>query len=315
MTGLRTAVVGGRACRETRRGRTVSRGRLTHSRARCSGWLDPAGEATLAHWALCMEAEGTSSNTVDLRLGAVRLAVRHAGVGATELRPEHLRAWLADHHNANTRATYHAAVARFHSWLLAESLRADNPLDRVRKSRVPRGAPRPCTTAALAAMLAAASPRDRDMLVLGAYQGLRAEEIAGIRGEDIDAAAQTIRVCGKGGVTAVVPLHPVVAAMAVRMPTRGCWFPSTRRPGQPMRAEVVTAAARRACLAAGIPGHGAHPLRHWYATWLVRGGADLRTVQTLMRHSSLATTARYVEVADDARRAAVLRLPELEANG
>lgn len=293
----------------------MPRARPTHSRKRCSGWIDPAGETALSGWAIAMRAEGTSENTIELRVGAVRLAVRHAGVGATELTADHLRAWLAAHTNANTRATYHAAVARFHTWLVAELLRPDNPLDRVRKSRVPRGVPRPCTTRALQAMLAAATGRDRDMLILGAYQGLRAEEVAAVRGEDIDAATLTIRVCGKGGVTATLPLHPMVATMAARKPTSGWWFPSSRRPGHPLQSDVVTAAARRACLAAGLPAHGAHPLRHWYATWLVRGGADLRTVQTLMRHSSLATTARYVEVADDARRAAVLRLPDLEESG
>jgi site-specific recombinase XerD len=60
----------------------------------------------------------------------------------------------------------------------------------------------------------------------------------------------------------------------------------------------------------GVPST-AHGLRHWFGTWLVRSGTDLRTAQTLLRHASLATTAIYVEVADDARRAAVLRLPDV----
>ena len=49
-------------------------------------------------------------------------------------------------------------------------------------------------------------------------------------------------------------------------------------------------------------------MRHWYATALVRGGADLRTVQTLMRHANLSTTAVYTAVADTTRAAAVGRL-------
>ena len=66
---------------------------------------------------------------------------------------------------------------------------------------------------------------------------------------------------------------------------------------------VIGKAMRRA----GVPGT-AHALRHWYATALVESGADLRTVQTLMRHASLATTERYVRVDEQRRVDAVERL-------
>lgn len=122
-----------------------------------------------------------------------------------------------------------------------------------------------------------------------------------------------MRVLGKGGVESVLPLHPEIVALAASMPTRDYWFPSDR-PGPHVLSRTVSVNVRRACAAAGVPLHGAHPLRHWFATWLVRGGADLRTTQTLMRHSSLATTARYCEVSEDSRRAAVLRLPSLGAH-
>jgi integrase/recombinase XerD len=70
--------------------------------------------------------------------------------------------------------------------------------------------------------------------------------------------------------------------------------------------EVIQMAMERA----GIPGGTAHRLRHWHwhGSRLVAGGTDLRTVQTLMRHANLNTTAIYVHVADEKRVEAIDRL-------
>ena len=59
---------------------------------------------------------------------------------------------------------------------------------------------------------------------------------------------------------------------------------------------------------AGVPGGTAHRLRHWHGSKLVANGADLRTVQTLMRHANLTTTAIYVQVSDPKRMDAIDRL-------
>lgn len=258
-----------------------------------------------------MLAEGTSNSTVELRVMAMRLCVRHAEIPITSLSADHLRAWLAGYPNPNTKSTYYAAVARFHVWIVAERLREDNPLALIRKPRVPQRVPRPCTSPALRLMLATTRQRDRDMMVLAAYQGLRRAEISQVRGEDIDTYARTMHVVGKGGSAAILPLHPLIAEMADRYPVRGWWFPSRRRPGCPITPQVVTIAVQRACADAEVPGVGAHPLRHWHATELVRSGADLRTVQVLMRHASLATTAGYVKASDEALREASAALPDL----
>lgn len=287
-------------------------GRTTkYSRRPGAGRIDTEGEAVLERWATAMQAEGVSASTIELRVGAVRLCVRHSGRRIDQLRADDVRRWLAEYANPNTRSTYHAAVARLYAWLTGERLVTENPLQVMRPPRVPRGAPRPCTSADLAKLLLAAAPRDQAMIMLGAYQGLRRAEIAAVHGTDIDLDAESITVIGKGGVRSVLPLHPEVLALAVRMPRADWWFPSPQRPGEPISPQVVSLAIRAACRAAGVPEHGAHRLRHWYATSLVRSGTDLRTTQTLMRHASLATTARYVEVEDAARRAAVLRLPRL----
>ncbi|WP_262491114.1 tyrosine-type recombinase/integrase [Mycobacterium simiae] len=108
-------------------------------------------------------------------------------------------------------------------------------------------------------------------------------------------------------------MHPLILDSAESMPRRGWWFPSnSTRPGQHIRGQVVSMTICDAMRRADIPDGGAHRLRHWYGTNLVTSGADLRTAQTLLRHSNLASTAIYTEVTDDRRIEAIdrLRLPE-----
>jgi integrase/recombinase XerD len=112
-------------------------------------------------------------------------------------------------------------------------------------------------------------------------------------------------------VTARIPLHPELVALAASMPVAGYWFPADRRGNTGGRgcvlprsvSTIVSTAMRRA----GVPGT-AHSLRHWYGTALVDSGADLRTTQTLLRHASLATTQLYTAVSQRRQREAIDRL-------
>lgn len=82
------------------------------------------------------------------------------------------------------------------------------------------------------------------------------------------------------------------------MPRKGPWFPGPDRGHQ--RRESVSGTIKDAMVRAGVPG-SAHCLRHWFGTALVRAGVDLRTVQTLMRHQNLSSTAVYTAIADERR--------------
>ncbi|WP_280516451.1 tyrosine-type recombinase/integrase [Actinomyces succiniciruminis] len=141
-------------------------------------------------------------------------------------------------------------------------------------------------------------------MLLGAYAGLRIHEIACIRGTDIDTVAGTLHVAGKGGRDDILPAHPVILDQAADYPP-GYWFPSPTE-DQPVKAKTVGTVISRAFNRAGVRG-SAHQLRHYFATSLLRAGADSRVVQTLMRHESLATTGRYLGV-DDAQQRAALNL-------
>lgn len=150
--------------------------------------------------------------------------------------------------------------------------------------------------------------RTRVMILLAMFAGLRVHEIAKFRGEHISLDRGTMSVEGKGGKRAVLPLHPLIREAAATMPRRGWWFPSnsTRKGDHVLRggvSDIITQAMRRADIDASP-----HALRHYFGTALVEAGVDLRTVQTLMRHSNLATTARYIAVTDAQRTDAIDRL-------
>ena len=207
-----------------------------------------------------------------------------------------------------TRATYSGALRAFFRWCTTMELREDDPMDKAPRVRVPKGGPRPITTEQMGRLLAVLNRRrTRAMVYLMVFAGLRVHEVAKLRAEDCDLQAGTLTVTGKGGKTAILPMHPELVRLAHDMPQTGPWFPtyaggrSHIAPGSVTK--VVGAAMERAGFHAT-----AHQLRHWYGSELVARGVDLRTVQTLLRHENLGTTEIYTAVPDGARRAGVDRL-------
>jgi integrase/recombinase XerD len=192
--------------------------------------------------------------------------------------------------------------------------RSENPMYKLQTPRRPERSPRPVADSDLIRLLELrVRRRTKVMILLGALAGLRVAEIANVKGEDIDLDANRIHVIGKGGKRAWVPLHPILIEVAKAMPPDGHWFPGNcRRPGLPIRSKSVSDIIGQAMRRAGITGTP-HSLRHWYATTLLSDGADLRTVQELMRHSSVQTTQVYTQVPDSRRSAAVGRLDPFRA--
>lgn len=136
------------------------------------------------------------------------------------------------------------------------------------------------------------------MILLAAMGGLRVHEIAKFRGEDIDVVNGIITVTGKGGATEIIPAHEAILADAGTFPLRGYWFPSYPRQGGGLphvSRTAVSKAIHDTMIRAGILGKP-HQLRHWYGTTLLAEGVDMRIVQKLMRHKSVATTQIYTDV-------------------
>lgn len=255
----------------------------------------------LLEWRTWQFARSLSARTVEARLATVVSCAAWLEVDPEFLRAEQISAWLAQggEWSDRTRWTYHGSLAAWFRWLVQQEYRADNPMDKVGSPRRPRSEPRPISDADMRRILRTPMHRrTRAMILLAAFEGLRTHEIAKIKGEDLDLIARTMVVKGKGGVTATMPLHHFVVEQAYRMPRRGYWFPGVDRGHQ--RRESVSGTIKEAMVRAGVAG-SAHQLRHWFGTALVRAGVDLRTVQVLMRHQNLTSTAIYTAVADEQR--------------
>ena len=148
-------------------------------------------------------------------------------------------------------------------------------------------------------------PRDATALNL---QPRRAEA-ACFRGDQLDASARRLRVCGKGGIDAEVPAVPALLHHAPLMPPRGFWFPSPVHPGRPIGPHTVWSRLTRISQAAGAGHVPPHRLRHAYATQMIAAGAPLTTVSRCMRHASFTSTAMYVGVTPDQEEAAACGIP------
>lgn len=270
--------------------------------------LDPE---TSNLWRGHMEARSLSDATVNERLRVVAQLGVDNGTAPKLLTVAQIVAWLAcGAWSASTRATYHGYLRAFYSWLQAQELRLDNPMVKIAAPRTPKRRPRPVADSHLDRLLDTRMHRKtRAMILLAALQGLRVHEIAKFRGQDIDTVAGTLHVIGKGGSDYLLPLHPLVAELAADMPSRGYWFPSNSRAAMQghVHAKSVTDVIKATMRRAGVPGTP-HSLRHWFGTTLVDSGADLRTVQELLRHASLATTQIYTQVSDRRRSEAIGRL-------
>jgi site-specific recombinase XerD len=178
--------------------------------------------------------------------------------------------------------------------------------------------------------------RDRAILELLYATGIRVGELCGLRLGDVDLAADTVLVLGKGGKQRVVPFgEPArVALLDYLVKGRDAMLPGPDQP-RPASAQARTGAApapgpdgtgdrealffnrrrrpmtqrdvrgmlERYRLAAGAPaGTSPHTLRHSYATHLLEGGADLRAVQELLGHVALTTTQTYTHVSNERLR-------------
>lgn len=281
------------------------------------GFPAPWFEAVVEHSSR-MRAGGRAPRTVALHLSYVRQLADEHPAGPATVTTRALRVWLGRESWApETRRSARSIIRVFFATLEEAGLVEASPADGLDRVRVPRAHPRPAPTDAFTEALQVADDRQRLMLVLGAYTGLRAAEIARVR-PSTDIQDGYLYVVGKGGHERRVPMHPVVAAeIATEMARRragllgsgfrhyaevsadGWLFPSPR--GGPVAGGCVTHVLSKL-----LPGKWtAHTLRHRFASQAYAGCSDLRAVQELLGHSSPVTTARYTAVSDRTMQLAV----------
>lgn len=213
---------------------------------------------------------------------------------------------------AGSRRTNRNAVTAFYTFLVEDGYRIDNPALRLPPVETVKGEPRPFTWEQIEAMLnSGAYRRTRAMILLGYYQGFRVSMIARVHGADIDLAGMTIRTVAKKSKERLLPLHPVIADLAQTMPPDDWWFPARSGRCGHIHGASVTNLITRAKVRAGItdPTLTPHSLRHAFGTDLVEGGVDIRVIQELMMHESLATTQIYTGVSARLKREGIHALP------
>lgn len=250
------------------------------------------------------------------------LAVARAPRPTITLRSYYLRRFAADHKRSpwevttrdlveylkerrdwspSTVKSFRSTMREFYRWAVDAGLTIDDPAARLLTGgvRVPAGTPRPASDAAYETALEKADERTRLMLRLAAQCGLRCREIALVDSADVehDLVGASLRVDGKGGRVRHVPCPEDLAVELLKHD--GPVFPG-QIDGH------LSAAYVSKLLSRSLPGATGHQLRHRYATRAYRyGGRDLRAVQELLGHASVATTQIYTAVdLDDLRRAA-----------
>jgi integrase/recombinase XerD len=251
--------------------------------AALAGWLArPTGDVTadeLARWQASLRAEGLAASTIARRTAAVRAFCKH-------------------------------------QQLLG--LRPDNPAAGLESPKRTRKLPRTLSAAEAERLVDAAqgvtprAMRDRALVELLYGAGLRVSEALGLEKASVDLDERLVRVVGKGGKERLVPLGRPAAEAVRRYLALG--RPHLDRRHRPdlflnARGGALTRAGaflvlRRLAERAGLDPTRIHPhlLRHSFATHLLEGGADLRSVQEMLGHADLGTTELYTHVTDRRRR-------------
>jgi len=274
---------------------------------------------------------GRSRHTVRAYLGDVlrllTFARREGATTVADLDLSDLRGWLAAETaqgHARTTIARRAASARvFTAWAFRRGLMPGDPGDRLATPTSRRALPGVLKQAEAAALMDVATlaaddgdpihQRDRLILELLYATGMRVGELVGLAVDDLDQGRRTVRVMGKGAKERTVPYTaPAQRALDVWLsvgrprlvsPASGSALLLGARGG---RLDPRTARAVVHSLLEHVPGApnlGPHGLRHSAATHLLEGGADLRSVQEILGHASLATTQIYTHVSVERLRA------------
>ncbi|MCC6559548.1 MAG: site-specific tyrosine recombinase XerD [Polyangiaceae bacterium] len=228
---------------------------------------------------------------------------------------------------ARSAARHLSAVRGFARFLVRERAIDKDPCSLIDRPRVGRRLPKVLSFEEIARLLDAPEQgtfrglRDRAMLHVMYAAGLRVSEVVGLKVADLDPKKGIVAAFGKGGKRRLVPLgEPALAALDAYLEARAAWigaaagragkssalFLSPR--GGPLTRQAVWKLLTGYARAVGIDKPSSpHKLRHSFATHLLEGGADLRSVQALLGHADVSTTEIYTHLADDHVRAAYRR--------
>jgi integrase/recombinase XerD len=246
--------------------------------------------------------------------------IQAGGKGAEEAHADDVSAYLVSRQvqdiDPRTLAKVASALRSFYRYLVLEGGTASNPARLIDTPRVAMRIPRVLEPAEIDTLLDATDPdrplgvRDRALFELIYSCGLRASEAVGLTVGRISLDEGSIRVMGKGKKERMVPLGErakrelrrylteVRPLLAGRKPVDALFL---GRGGRMLSRKTVWRIFKRLAAGAGLDGK-VHTLRHSFATHLLQGGADLRSVQELLGHADIGTTQIYTHVSQEALR-------------
>ena len=257
-----------------------------------------------------MTLHGLKPKTIRAYVDCITRFARHFGKSPEVLGTAEIRSYLLylthDRHVASS--TYNQALCAL-KFLYRITLGKDWGLDGLARTRRQTKLPVVLSLDEVNRFFEAiTSLRHRAILMTAYAAGLGISEVLALRTDDIDSQRMVIRVRqGKGSKDRYIMLSPRLLTLLreywrahrrrkVYQP--GPWLFPGNVPGRPITDGAVYEACEEACRAAGLDKHvTVHTLRHSFATHLLEGGTDLRTIQILLGHRSLNTTARYLHVA------------------
>ncbi len=271
---------------------------------------------------LALSAARLAPRTVDAYRRDLAHFAAWLGQGPAAASDEQLAAYVAqlraDGLAATTIARRVAALRSFYRHQVLLGVRTDNPAADLELPRRRRALPKTLSPGEVERLIDAAtgtaprSLRDRALVELLYGAGLRVGEAVGLERAAVDLERRLVRTIGKGSKERIVPIGREAVEALRRYLARGRPFLDKRhRPELFLNARggALTRAGaflilRRLARAAGLEPERVHPhlLRHSFATHLLEGGADLRSVQEMLGHADLATTELYTHVSDRRRR-------------
>lgn len=259
-----------------------------------------------------LEAGGQSAGTVRVRSLHLAHLARGLGQPPDKITADMLVKWFGQqrHWSNATRRLYRSSARKFFAWAYQNRRLADHLGDCLPAVRDTPPLPLPVPDQVWRDALIAADPRLKLMLRLAGEAGLRRAEVARVHTKDLieGAGGPQLLVYGKGNKRRVIPISNSLAEL-IRL------GPGGHTPGHGPHGWLFPAwpsghlsAAHVGTLVGRVLPHGwsMHKLRHRYASRAFRGSRNIRAVQTLLGHSSVATTERYTAVDSDEVRSAAM---------
>jgi integrase/recombinase XerD len=288
--------------------------------------LPPLRKAFLEH---CRIEKGLAVNSLDAYSRDLakleKYAEQHCGKGVPDAAQllAYVDSLYRDGLASRSLARHLSTVRNFYTFLVREGRLEEDPSATLPVPRQPRKIPRYLNTEQVGTLAAAPSLdkpngiRDTAMLALLYASGLRVSELCNVRLADLNLELGVVRVLGKGNKERMVP----VGSEAVRILSdylsgarpqilKGRVSPYlfvTNRGGKLTRQAFSKALAGYGLRAGISEGLSPHVLRHTFATHLLEGGADLRSLQTMLGHADISTTQIYTHVERSRLRATIDR--------